>query len=159
MDTPPELARAQKLAEDGSFDDSIAICDAVLAGEPDSAAALSLKGWCLDQQGKREEALRAFQEAVKHLPVYAPLRKQLGQAYADFGRAEEAVAEFSEALRLDPKDADALIKRGACRLATTELKEGLQDIKDAVAMDGSLHERGEEICRAFAAAHKLDLGL
>jgi len=154
-----DSSERQKLADEGRYDECIAACDEELKKEPDSAGALSLKGWCLAQLGKKEESLAAYQQAVGHLPIYAPLRKYLAQAYADLGRIEEAIEHFDKAFKLDPKDAEALINRGACRMATTEIKEGLKDIKDAVAMDASLKERGEEICRAFAEAHEIDLGL
>jgi Flp pilus assembly protein TadD len=59
------------------------------------------------QQGKLDEAIRQFQEAIRLKPGYAEAHNNLGTAFYQQGRAGEAIREFQEALRLKPDYADA----------------------------------------------------
>jgi predicted Zn-dependent protease len=53
--------------------------------------------------GKKLEAAAAYAEAVRLMPVFAPLRVQYAQVLADLGRRAEAIRELEEALRFQPE--------------------------------------------------------
>ncbi len=53
-------------------------------------------------------------------------------ARLDHADHDSAIADFSEALRLDPKNTAALIGRGACRLAKSEPYKAIADLSEAI---------------------------
>ena len=54
------------------------------------------------QQGKSDEAIGQFEEAVRVKPDYALAHNNLGYALAQKGQLDEAIRQYQEALRLDP---------------------------------------------------------
>ena len=61
----------------------------------------------LAQQGKHEEAVWQFEEAVRLKPDHAEACYNLGSVFARLGRTTEAGRAFREALRLKPDLAEA----------------------------------------------------
>ncbi len=59
-------------------------------------------GIALAGQGKVDEAVAAFREAIRLKPDYAEAHNNLGIALAGQGKVDEAVAEHREAIRLKP---------------------------------------------------------
>jgi Flp pilus assembly protein TadD len=57
-------------------------------------------GLALVRQGKIDEAIKHFYEALKIRPDYAAVHNNLGAALAKQGRIEEATKHFSEAVRI-----------------------------------------------------------
>ncbi len=58
--------------------------------------------WTLDDQGKLEEAIAAYQKALRLDPNYAIAHYNLGNTLKAQGKLEEAIAELEIAVRLDP---------------------------------------------------------
>ncbi len=65
------------------------------------------RGLALDREGKRSEALAAFQDAVRLNPNSAEAHLNLGKTEFSLGQVHEAIAELQEALRLDPGNKQA----------------------------------------------------
>lgn len=63
------------------------------------------------RRGESARALRHAQRAVAALPADAEAWSTLGQALSAAGRHEEALAGFDEALRLDPENRGAKLRR------------------------------------------------
>lgn len=64
--------------------------------------------------GQYNDALKFAQKALAVAPL-AGAFTVMGKAYAKLGRCPDAVRAFEQALKLDPKDADAASGRSACR--------------------------------------------
>jgi len=56
------LRRAEALWAEGRAEDALRACDEVLSDDPRSAAALTIKGFCLMTGGKLPEARKALEE-------------------------------------------------------------------------------------------------
>jgi tetratricopeptide (TPR) repeat protein len=67
-----------------------------------------LLGLTMLQASRQEEAVAVFREGLQRIPESADLHFNLGTAYDKMGRFDELVHEMEEAIRLDPKHADAL---------------------------------------------------
>ena len=73
----------------------------------ESAYACFLEGTRLDEEGKSDEALLAFGQALDGDPGLAAAHTNLGSLYWRSGRADEARAAFEAALALDPEQPEA----------------------------------------------------
>ena len=82
-----------------------------IAQDPRPGYLASL-GATLSQQGRHEEALKAFDKAVQLKPEDAALWKQLGDALLQLQRYDHALLSFQHVLKLDPRDQDAAYKSG-----------------------------------------------
>jgi len=76
------------------------------ADDPLSPRKHYVLGALLQAQGKRQEALAEFAEAVRHNPDSLQFRKGLGFAFLEVGNREAAYNQLDEALRLSPFDRD-----------------------------------------------------
>jgi tetratricopeptide (TPR) repeat protein len=65
------------------------------------------RGLALERAGKPQEALSAFQEAVKLSPGNAEAHLSLGQTQLNLGRVQPAIAELEEVLRISPENEQA----------------------------------------------------
>jgi len=75
---------------------------AVRARPADDDAQARLGHALLHLVGRPEEAVEPLQEAIRLRPDRAATHAELGTALAALGRAQEAVAAFEQAGRLDP---------------------------------------------------------
>ena len=126
------------------------------------------KGLDLLDQGEAKQAitiLEAYWDGNKNQPdswFY------LGDALAEDGRLDDAIARYREGLKLSPEDADALTTLGDMLLEAGNHKESLAcykkvldiDPKDADALVSiglvySSQDRGEDSIRAFRQAQLL----
>jgi tetratricopeptide (TPR) repeat protein len=69
-------------------------------------------GTTLQQQGRPEEALKAFDKAVQLKPDDAESWKNLGNVLVELKRPAEALSSFQQALKLNPRHWDAANKSG-----------------------------------------------
>jgi tetratricopeptide (TPR) repeat protein len=91
----------------------------VVAKVPTNYFAQSNYGGLLVGEGRLEEAVTAFEAALRVKPDYANARNNLGNALLQLGRTEQAVPHLERALALAPDDAtvhynyaNALLLRG-----------------------------------------------
>ena len=94
------------LATNGQLDQAIAEFETALhwkRGRPEAHYHL---GHALFLKGDLEGAKKHYLEAAR-LDPKAPVHNSLGVVYMKLGQTAEAIAEFNEALRLRPNDADA----------------------------------------------------
>lgn len=104
-----------------------------------------LRAHDLVRQGRLEEAIAAYEQAIAENPFDAYLHLALGSVYQELGRIDEAVAEYEQAVDLNDQDADLRIT-----LALAYLDAGRDE--DAAAV---LRETGEQ----FAANAALQFTL
>jgi Flp pilus assembly protein TadD len=97
---------AMFLATNGEFDHAIAEFEIALKRKPNHPEAHYHLGRVLFLKGNFEGAKRHYLETVR-LDPKAPVHNSLGVVYMKLGQTAEAIAEFNEALRLRPNDADA----------------------------------------------------
>lgn len=98
------------------------LVDGLIAREPNNVQARMVKGGWLLQEGKGEDALSQAQAAVKIDNRRADAHFFLGSVYEQLRRRKEAIGEFSETLRLNPRAAAAQL-----RLSRLNLAEGSPD--------------------------------
>jgi tetratricopeptide (TPR) repeat protein len=95
----------------GQYDHALQWTARAIAQEPRPEYLASL-GAALSKQGRREEALKAFDKAVQLNPNDAVLWKQMGDALLELQRYDHALLSFQHVLKLDPRHQDAAYKSG-----------------------------------------------
>jgi len=99
-------------------------------------------GYNLLQQGKIQEAITHYTEALRIDPSYAEAHYNLGVALAKQGNIQEAMSHYSDALKLNPNYADAhnnlgiiLARQGKNREAIVHFSEALRIRPDRAEID------------------------
>jgi tetratricopeptide (TPR) repeat protein len=103
--TPYELA-LRDLAR-GEYAEALRRLDALLDDEKltsqDRAVRLNKRGVALVGLHRRDEALRAFEDALAILPRYAPALVNIGNLHLESGELEPAVARYQAAIAADDR--------------------------------------------------------
>jgi len=123
--------------------------------EPNGEAHNDL-GRALAEQGRNDEAIAEFREALETLPRYVEAHVNLGTALAAQGRNEEAEAEWRQALAIEPDLVEqhgllaaSLLERGRIDEAIAEFREAARLQPDDAALRSNL-------ATALARAGRLD---
>ncbi|MEG4301231.1 tetratricopeptide repeat protein [Microcoleus sp. D3_18a_C4] len=86
----------------GNFDRAIALCQQVLASEPNSAETCKTLGKALQAQGKLEDARYWYKVAIALQPDFAEAFANLGTLCATWEQWQEAIACYQKAISLQP---------------------------------------------------------
>jgi tetratricopeptide (TPR) repeat protein len=104
-----------------------------LAVTENNSWAMSNLGDVTFNQGRTDEAINYYQQALNLKPTAADLHNNLGAAFLAKGQIDEAIAEAEEAVRLKPEYADAhlnlgnaLSKKGLPDDAIGQFQEGIR---------------------------------
>ncbi|UCE99176.1 MAG: tetratricopeptide repeat protein [Planctomycetota bacterium] len=119
------------LLRQGKIDEAIKVYEELLPKLPDNIAAADMPdvklvrkgklgeiinlytkghvnlGIALSQQGKLDEAIKHYTEALRIRPDFAVAHTNLGHALARQGKLEEAITHYAEALHLNPTSTEA----------------------------------------------------
>jgi len=99
-------------------------------------------GVCHDELGNYEQALAAYEEALERRTVSSlgDVYYNRGTTYTRLKRHEEAVADFTRSLEIDPSRADVRVNRALANLELGRLEACLQDCDAALAGDLSMEQ-------------------
>ena len=110
-------------------------------------------GYLLGQQGKHEEAIEAYTEALRLKSNYYEVYTNRGGAKAAQRRYKDAIRDYDEALRLKPEDVIAYYNRGNANRELKQYAAAIADYDEAIRLKpddaDAYHNRG-------LAKYKLD---
>ncbi|MDP5339740.1 MAG: tetratricopeptide repeat protein [Nodularia sp. (in: cyanobacteria)] len=89
-------------------------------------------GNVLFRQDKAEEAIKAYQEAIRFNSNHALAYNGIGLVYASQSRWEEAITAYQKALEINPKYADALANSAVALLQSNQKNEGIAALEKAL---------------------------
>jgi len=112
----------------------------ILASYPQCALAHHNLGLDLMEQGRTEEAIAHFEDAVRRHPNYIEAQNNLGGALLRQGRMDEAILHFEEALRYHPDDADACYNLGLAMANLNRIPEAIQRFEQAARINPDLED-------------------
>src|ERR1043165_8103542 len=90
----------------GNYDNAVGYFENAANKNPKRAEAWVQVGYCKVKQGKNQEAIRAYLQALQLKPSDADIHNKLGDAYYYAGRLREAIEEYSAAAQLRPDCAE-----------------------------------------------------
>ena len=96
-----------------------------IAKNPDAWLAHNNLGFALYKQGKLDEAISHFSEALRIKPDYAESLNNLGGLLASQGKLNQAIAHYSQALRIKPDYAEAHNNLGVALASKGKLDEAI----------------------------------
>jgi tetratricopeptide (TPR) repeat protein len=102
-----ELQEANQLFKQGQFDRALARVDVYLKGKPKDARGRFLKGLIFAEQGKPNDAIKAFTELTQEFPELPEPYNNLAVLYAAQGQYEKARSALEMAIRTHPSYATA----------------------------------------------------
>ena len=138
-----QLVALVNLYRSGQIEEAVSSCRKLLSSYPESTTVINVLGAALLAQGKSDEALRAFEEAIRLEPDVAEYYCNRGNAQKQMGQWENAFASYDKAIQLKPEYADA----------HNNLANGLMDLgrlDEAVAS----YETAIELRPGLAEAHR-----
>ena len=111
----------------------------------DLATALALRGAAYYQARSYALAFADYTRATQLVPNNAGyhrglglargnLKRDSGDALANATQIEQALSDFNQAARLDPKDPVTLVRRGEAYVALGRIERGLDDLNQAIVL-------------------------
>lgn len=140
LDRGSNLERARTLKQQGRLGEAAALCQEVLATQPDVVEALLLLAEICVAQGEREQAITRYSRVIELRPDQALAFYKRGNLLKDLEELEAAVADYDRAIALEPGYAYALCNRGVVLSRLHRLEEALDsyDRASAIAPDDAL---------------------
>jgi Flp pilus assembly protein TadD len=124
---------ARTLARNADYSSATGMWSQVVAQRPDHSRAWNYLGVSLSVDGRFEDAVQAYERALKIAPDAEESHVNLGKALVKVGRFSEAVGHYREGLKTSPSDAKlrhslaiALEKCGRIDEALAEYRETLR---------------------------------
>ena len=115
--------------------------------EPPDAEAVFNRGVELHCQGKTDEAIAAYREAIRIEPNHFDAHYNLGGALIAQGEPEKAIAEFLEAVCCSPDYAEAHYNLGMALRQQAKLDEAVAELlkaRDSAQIDSKLAQAIEQ---------------
>jgi tetratricopeptide (TPR) repeat protein len=109
----------------------------------------------LAERERNGEAAAMLLRAVRDYPDNADLLAHLGQLQEASGRSQEASQSYSEALRIDPLQVQALIGKAHGLLAAGEVRRAISEYQRAAALEPSNMQVWRGLVHAFREAKDL----
>jgi tetratricopeptide (TPR) repeat protein len=102
---------------------------------PSTATDWINKGHDLYMQGKYDEAIKAYDEAIKLDPKYDAAWNNKGIALSLQGKYDEAIKAYDEAIRLDPKYTNAWNNKGWALNRLGKYDDAIKAYDEAIRLD------------------------
>jgi tetratricopeptide (TPR) repeat protein len=118
----------------GALDDALALCDDVLANDPEVGLAYSVRGMIRFQSGEFGLCVDDVTEAILHGCRHAELYYIRAVSHDDLGRPMDALLDCSAAIQIDPKCVNAYNSRGLIRMKVGQFDAALDDLEVAIKL-------------------------
>jgi tetratricopeptide (TPR) repeat protein len=148
------LYAARIVIRDRDWNNDIVFYTRTLEFEPEPSLFVNL-GVVLAHQGRIDEAVAQYSEALHLKPDYADAHYNLGNALARQGRIDEAVAQYSEALRIEPGYPDAHNNLGLALAAQGRINEAMAQYSEALRLKPDYPEAHYNLGLALATQGRI----
>ncbi len=88
----------------------------------------------LQGEGRLEEALAEYNEAIRLDSKLSGTYHNRGIVYDELGEYDKAIADYTKAIEIDPNHAEAYFRRGLSYGLTRELAKMVSDFENAIEL-------------------------
>jgi Flp pilus assembly protein TadD len=127
-----------------------------IAKNPDAWLAHNNLGFALYKQGKLDEAISHFSEALRIKPGYEKAHNNSGVALDDQGKLDEAIYHYHKALRIKPDYAEAHNNLGFALYKQGKLDEAISHFSEALRIKPDYAESLNNLGVLLASQGKLN---
>ena len=138
------------------WQDTETICEYVLRLTPDAAPVHLILGAALKSQGKLDEAISHYQQALQIEPDYSRAHYVLGVAFTLKGKLDEAVAHYQQALRIKPDYVSAHNSLGLVLKSQGKLDEAISHFRQALLIEPNNVDVHRNLGDALSAQGRFD---
>lgn len=131
---PPALAQAISAYTGNDFIAAEALCNAIVAADPNCFEAFYLLAVMQSQRGLYDEALANYDKALLLRPRFAEAHDNRGLLLQEMRRHAEALASYETAVTLAPESASAWFNRGNTLRSLGRFEEALASYRRALAL-------------------------
>jgi len=125
----------------GNYDNAVGYFENAANKNPRRAEAWVQVGYCKVKQGKNQEAIRAYLQALQIKPADAEIHNKLGDAYYYSGRLREAIDSYTEAARLRPDWAETFYNLAIAYSESGNPSMAAQQARILLKLDPKLYEK------------------
>jgi Ca-activated chloride channel family protein len=125
----------------------------------DDAALSNKKGLELYEAGRYEEAIAAYQQAVKLKKDYAEAFYNMGDAFLRSGEPKKAIEAYKQALRFKPDMAVAYNNLGTAYFSQGEYKKAINAFKEALKLNQKASNTYYNLGAAYVARGEKETAL
>ncbi len=106
-------------------------------------------GDILSKNGRTDEAISQFQEAIRQKADYADAHYNLGRVFSRKGQLDQAVSQYRAAIRLNPDFAKAHNNLGNALFKEGRLDEAIEQLQAAIRLDPNYAEAHGNLGNVF----------
>ncbi len=143
-------------AEVQYWSDGAALWQHALENSEDDYTAHNNLGGVLLKQGRADEALPHFVEALRIKPDLAVAEANMGMALISLGRLDQATQHFTAALQIEPNYPDAHDGLGNALAAQGRVREAAEQFSEALRLRPEYPDAHNDLGVALARQGKLD---
>jgi tetratricopeptide (TPR) repeat protein len=134
----------------------VALYTGILAKNPGCWMAHYNLGIALSNQGKTDEAIVHYREAIELRPSYAEAHYNLGRLLARKGQLDDAVTHYEKALEINPADAEAQNNLGVTLFGSGRVDEAIAHYQEALKIRPDYAEASCNLASALLSKGDLD---
>jgi tetratricopeptide (TPR) repeat protein len=105
----------------------------------------------LQAQGRYDEAIAHYQQALAHRDTHAPAHNNMGTALRAQGKLDEAIASYRRALELQPDFPDARFNLANAEMAKGDPNTAIEQFREALKSDPESVEKHTNLAIALEA--------
>ena len=125
----------------GNYENALGHFETVANRHPRRVEAWVQVGYCKVKQGKMEEAIRAYHQALELKPDSDEIINKLGDAYYYAGRLSEAIIHYQRAARMRPTNAEAFYNLAVSYFEIGNESMSLSSARTLRQLDSKLYEK------------------
>jgi protein O-GlcNAc transferase len=156
MTVAEEIALAREHAQASRPIDAERCCRRALQIEPFHPDAWYILGVACQFQGKTDEAVASYEQALRLRPDFAAVHNNLGAIHASRARWDDAIARYRRVLELEPNSADACNNLGIAFINQGMRADAAAAFQQAIAIDANLAAAHNNLGNVFKELRRLD---